>query len=107
MLLYTYATQRPIGTRARSLHVGTPAHVYTVPVATLITAARARSYTTALPYSPIRLAPAGQKTAWGASRQKSDSHIGRAEEAPAALKDTPRRVQKPPLRKKTQDVATG
>ena len=31
MLLYTYATQRPIGTRARSLHVGTLAHVYTVP----------------------------------------------------------------------------
>ena len=30
MLLYTYATQRPIGARARSLHVGTPAHVYTV-----------------------------------------------------------------------------
>ena len=24
MLLYTYDTQRPIGTRARSLHVGTP-----------------------------------------------------------------------------------
>ena len=46
MLLYTYATQRPIGTRARSPHVGTPAHVYTVPVARLITAARARSYTT-------------------------------------------------------------
>ena len=46
MLLYTYATQHPIGTRARSLHVGTPAHVYTVPVARLITAARVRSYTT-------------------------------------------------------------
>ena len=45
MLLYTYATQHPIGTRARSLHVGTPAHVYTVPVARLITAARVRSYT--------------------------------------------------------------
>ena len=46
MLLYTYAAQQPIGTRARSLHVGTPAHVYTVPVARLITAAPARSYTT-------------------------------------------------------------
>ena len=54
MLLHTHATRRPIGTRARSLHVGTPAHVYTVPVARLITAARVRSYTTALtPDSPI------------------------------------------------------
>ena len=50
--------------------------------------------------------PAGEKTAWGASRQKSDSRIGRAEEAHPALKDTPRRVQKTPLRQKTQDVAT-
>ena len=40
----------------------------------------------ALLYSPIRLAPAGQKTAWGASRQKSDSRISRAEEThPGAL----------------------
>ena len=30
MLLYTYATPRPVGTGARSLHVGTPAHVCTV-----------------------------------------------------------------------------
>ena len=45
MLLYTYATQRPIGTRARSLHVGTPAHVYTVPAARPITSARAGNYT--------------------------------------------------------------
>ena len=30
VLLYTYATPRPVGTRARSLHVGTPAHVCTV-----------------------------------------------------------------------------
>ena len=58
-----------------------------------------------LPYSPIRLAPAGQKTAWGASRQKSDSRIGR--EAHPALKDTPQKVQKPPSGKRTQDVATG
>ena len=63
--------------------------------------------TMALPYSPIQLAPAGQKTAWGASRQKSDSRIGRAEEAHPALKDTLRRVQKTPPRQKTQDVATG
>ena len=33
MLLYTYPTQRPIGTRACSLHVDTPAHVYTLPTA--------------------------------------------------------------------------
>ena len=46
VLLYTYTTQRPIETRARSLHEGTPAHVYTVPAARLITAACARSYTT-------------------------------------------------------------
>ena len=61
----------------------------------------------ALPYSLIRLAPAGQKTTWGASRQKSDSRIGRAEEAHLALNDTPRRIQKTPPRQKTQDVATG
>ena len=46
--MYTYAAQRPIGTRAHSLQVGRTAHVYTVPVARLITAARARSYTTKL-----------------------------------------------------------
>ena len=50
--------------------------------------------------------PAGQKTAWGASRQKSDNRTGRAEEVHQALKDTPRRVQKTPPSKKTQDVAT-
>ena len=50
MLLYTYGTQRPIGTHARSLHVGTPAHVSTVPVARLITSARAPSYTTSSSY---------------------------------------------------------
>ena len=61
----------------------------------------------ALPYSPIRLAPAGQKTAWGASRQKRDSRIGRAEEAHLALKDAPQRVPKTPPRNKTEDVATG
>ena len=61
----------------------------------------------ALPYLPIRLAPAGQKTAWGTTRQKSDSRIGRAEETPPELKKTPRRVQKTPPRKETQDVATG
>ena len=60
----------------------------------------------ALPHSPIRLAPAGQKTAWGASRQKSDSRVGRAEIAHLTLKDTPRRIQKTPSRKETQDVAT-
>ena len=36
--------------------------------------------------------PGGTETAWGASRQKSDSRIGRAEEAHPALKDTPRRL---------------
>ena len=46
MLLYTYATQRPIGTRARSLHVGTPAHVYTVPTAGSPTFARTGRYAT-------------------------------------------------------------
>ena len=61
----------------------------------------------ALPYSPIQLAPAGQKTAWGALRQKSDSRIGPSEAAHPALKDTPRRVQKTPPRQKTQDIATG
>ena len=47
MLLYTYATQRPIGTRARSPHVGTPAHVYTVPTAGSPTFARTGRYATA------------------------------------------------------------
>ena len=61
----------------------------------------------ALSYSPIRLASAGQKTAWGASRQKSDSRIGRAEEAHPALKDTSRTLEKTPPRQKTQDIATG
>ena len=42
--LYTYATQRPIGTRARSLHVGTPAHVYTLPTAGSPTYARIGRY---------------------------------------------------------------
>ena len=46
MLLYTYATQRPIGTCARSLHVGTPAHVYTVPTAGSPTYARTGRYAT-------------------------------------------------------------
>ena len=46
MLLYTYATQRPIGTRARSLHGGTPAHVYTVPTAGSPTYARIGRYAT-------------------------------------------------------------
>ena len=46
MLLYTYATQRPIGTRARSLHVGTPAHVYTVPTAGSPTYVRIGRYAT-------------------------------------------------------------
>ena len=63
--------------------------------------------TMALPYSPIRLAPAEQKTAWGASRHKSDSRIGRAEEVHPVLKDIPRRVQKTPPKQKTQDVGTG
>ena len=54
----------------------------------------------ALPYSPTRVAPAGQKTAWGALRQKSDSRIGRAEEAHPALKDTPPRLQKTPPRRR-------
>ena len=40
--------QRPLGTRARSLHVGTPAHVYTVPAARSITCARAGNYTTSI-----------------------------------------------------------
>ena len=61
----------------------------------------------ALPYSPVQLAPAGQKATWGASRQKSDSRIGRAEEAHPALRDTSRRVQKTPLGNKIQDVVTG
>ena len=30
VLLHTYATLQPIGPRARSLHVATPAHVYTI-----------------------------------------------------------------------------
>ena len=46
MLLYTYATQRPIGTRARSLHVGTPTHAYTVPTAGSQTFARTGLYAT-------------------------------------------------------------
>ena len=46
MLLYTYATQRPIGTPARSLHVGTPAHVYTVPTAGPPTYVRIGRYAT-------------------------------------------------------------
>ena len=46
MLLYTYATQRPIGTRTRSLHVGTPAHVYTLPTAGSLTYARIGRYAT-------------------------------------------------------------
>ena len=46
VLLYTYATQRPIGTRARSLHVGTPAHVYTLPTAGSPTYARVGRYAT-------------------------------------------------------------
>ena len=40
--------QRPIGTRACSLHVGTPAHVYTVPTAGSPTFARTGRY----PYAP-------------------------------------------------------
>ena len=46
MLLYTYATQRPIGARARSLHVDTPAHVYTLPAAGSLSYARVGLYTT-------------------------------------------------------------
>ena len=46
MLLYTYATQRPIGTRARFLHVGPPAHVYTVPTAGSPTFERTGPYAT-------------------------------------------------------------
>ena len=46
VLLYTYATQRPIGERARSLHVGTPAYVYTLPTAGSPTYARVGRYTT-------------------------------------------------------------
>ena len=60
----------------------------------------------ALSYSPIRLAPAGQKTVWGASTQKSESRIGRADKAHPAPKNLPRRVQKTPPTK-TQDVSTG
>ena len=45
MLLYTYATPRPIGTLARSVQVSTPAHVHTMPAARSITSARAGSYT--------------------------------------------------------------
>ena len=46
MQLYTYATQRPLGARARSLHMGTPAHVYTMPAARSATYARVGRYTT-------------------------------------------------------------
>ena len=46
MLLHTYATKRPIGTRARSLRVGTPTHVYTVPTAGSPTYARIGRYAT-------------------------------------------------------------
>ena len=55
MLLYTYTTPQPIGTRARSVHVGTPAHVYTVPAARSITSARAGNYTTSTASSLSRL----------------------------------------------------
>ena len=60
----------------------------------------------AFPHSPVWLAPAGQKTAWKASRQKNESRIGRLKEAQPALKNEARRAQKNP-RRKTQDVATG
>ena len=46
MLLYTYATQRPIGTRGRFLHVGTTADVYTLPTAGSPTYARVGLYAT-------------------------------------------------------------
>ena len=46
MLLYTYASQQLIGTGARSLHVGTPAHVYTVPTVGSPTFARTGRYAT-------------------------------------------------------------
>ena len=46
MLLYTYATQRPIGTRTRSLYVGTPAHVYTLPTTVSPPYARVGLYAT-------------------------------------------------------------
>ena len=60
------------------------------------------------PHSPIRSLPAGQKTAWEASRQKSDNLIGRAEDAhPARTKPIRTRVQKAPPTQKTTTVATG
>ena len=55
VLLYTYATQRLIGTRAPSLHVGMTAHVYTVPTAGSPTYARIGRYATV---------PAGAGCTW-------------------------------------------
>ena len=55
MLLYTYGTQRPIGPCARSLHVGTPAHMYTVHGRPITSARSRRSlYYRPPPYLSLR-----------------------------------------------------